>query len=104
MMGSSPGLGTPIGGNANGGGDLGGGPVVGVASSSTKASIRVFRQQTHYNQWEFLYDPLEDSGIGANTGAGLAQQPGTTNLNGATPIGSPSPTSPTSPGYNTPQQ
>jgi type II secretory pathway pseudopilin PulG len=100
---NSTGIGSPMGGGT--GADLGGGPIVGVASSSTKASIRLFRQQTHYNQWEFLYDPLEDTGMGANSGAGLAQQPGTTNLNGASPIGSPSPTSPTSPNYPTsPQQ
>ena len=94
-------IGSPIGGGT--GTDLGGGPIVGVASSSSKESIRLYRKQTHYNQWEFIYDPLSDSGLGVNTGAGMIQQPGQTNLNGASPIGGP--TSPTSPNAPTsPQQ
>jgi len=36
---------------------FGGGPIVGVASSSTKPTIREFERKNHYNQWLFFYDP-----------------------------------------------
>ncbi len=78
VNGASPIGSTPIGSD---GMPSGGGPVVGVASSSTKESIRLFRKQSHYNQWEFIYDPLEDSG--ANTGVGMVPQQGQNNINGA---------------------
>jgi type II secretory pathway pseudopilin PulG len=84
--------GAPVGGEN---GNIGGGPIVGVASGSTKASIRLFRQQTHYNQWEFIYDPLED--VGNNTGTGIAQQPIPIQGNGGAP-GSPLAPSSTGPG------
>ncbi len=31
--------------------------IVGVASNSTRASIRLYKGHTQYNEWEFLYDP-----------------------------------------------
>jgi type II secretory pathway pseudopilin PulG len=92
---TNPGPANPNGTTGNQpGADLGGGPIVGVASSSEKASIRLFRQQAHYNQWEFIYDPVED--VGTNTGAGLAQQPFPIQGNGGAP-GSPLAPSSTSP-------
>lgn len=39
---------------------FGGAPIVGVASKNTKASIKEYKKQKHYNEWEFVYDPLED--------------------------------------------
>ena len=53
------------------------GPIVGVSSTSPKESIRVYKKQTHYNQWEFVYDPNSEALIGAGAGGG-----GQTNLNG----------------------
>lgn len=41
---------------------FGGGPIVGVASSSKAKSIREFNNKDHYDQWQFLYDPSTDSG------------------------------------------
>ena len=56
------------------------GPIVGVASISKKESIREFKKQKHYNQWEFVYNPAADmGGIGGNTGSGMLQQNGNTN-------------------------
>lgn len=72
---------------------LGGGPIVGVASKSTKASIKEYKQQKHYNEWEFVYDPVEDlmssaSLLGGGQGAsGNLNGPGS---NGTTTPGSPS--------------
>jgi type II secretory pathway pseudopilin PulG len=36
---------------------FGGGPIVGVASTSTAKSIRVFYQKNHYKDWLFIYVP-----------------------------------------------
>jgi type II secretory pathway pseudopilin PulG len=41
---------------------FGGGPIVGVVSTSKEASIRSFNKKDHYNQWQFIYDPTSDRG------------------------------------------
>ncbi|MBV8673533.1 MAG: type II secretion system protein [Acidobacteriaceae bacterium] len=56
------------------------GPIIGVSSTSPKESIRVYKKQTHYNQWEFVYDPnAEALGGGGIPQGGINGQPG---LNG----------------------
>lgn len=95
---TSPATGTSTGTNSNGSGssfgnfgsfgqNLPGAPIVGVGLPSTAASLKVFRKQTHYNQWEFIYDPSQDlGGAMGQTGAGVLQQPGASNgVNGTTP-------------------
>lgn len=75
---------SPFGGQST----FGAGGIVGVSPASTKQSIYVFKKKDHYNQWEFLYSPLQEMqgfggagapGMGA-PGAGLGQpgsgQPG----------------------------
>lgn len=42
------------------GSSLGGGPIVGVGLPSPKASLLDYKKQTHYNKWEFVYNPIED--------------------------------------------
>lgn len=39
---------------------LGAGPIVGVGIPSTKASLLAYKKQTHYNKWEFVYNPIAD--------------------------------------------
>ena len=39
---------------------FGGGPIVGVASTSTQRSIKELNEKDHYNDWEFVYDPRLD--------------------------------------------
>jgi type II secretory pathway pseudopilin PulG len=39
---------------------FGGGPIVGVASTSKAKSIREFNHKNHYNDWQFIYDPTMD--------------------------------------------
>ena len=61
----------------------GGGPIVGVVSTSKKETIRVFNKKNHYNQWQFIYDPNSDRGGLLNTPAqpplqGVAPQLGQT--------------------------
>ncbi len=53
---------------------LGGGPIVGVASTSKKKSIREFNKKNHYKDWQFIYDPSSDRG-------GLLNTPAQPNLN-----------------------
>ena len=57
----------PFGGNGFGSGvfgsgsgsnaTLGGGPIIGVASTSTAKSIKELNGKDHYNDWKFFYDP-----------------------------------------------
>jgi type II secretory pathway pseudopilin PulG len=41
---------------------LGGGGIVGVASTNTQESIRVYNKKDHYNEWLFAYNPSQDRG------------------------------------------
>ncbi len=63
---------------------FGGGPMVGVASTSKEKSIRVFNKKEHYNEWQFIYDPSTDRG-------GILTTPNQPSLQGAgiTPTGVP---------------
>lgn len=93
-----------------GGQVFGGGPIVGVASTSKAKSIRVFNKKEHYNEWVFLYDPRLDRanvllkgpvqpdatagmGAGMNLGGSLPGQPG----GNPTPTGRPAPQQPQPP-------
>ena len=60
---------------------FGGGPIVGVASTSTQESLKELNGKNHYNDWEFFYDPRFDVGPGG-VPLGTQQQPGAP---GATP-------------------
>ena len=60
---------------------FGGGPIVGVASTSTQESVKELNGKNHYNDWEFFYDPRFDVGPGG-VPLGVPQQPG---VQGATP-------------------
>ena len=41
---------------------FGGGPILGVASTSKAKSVRVFYDKNHYNDWLFIYVPQADRG------------------------------------------
>ena len=66
---------------------FGGGPIIGVASTSHAASIREFNKKNHSNDWYFIYDPSLDRGglvrgpaqpPLAGTGGSVVGQPGAT--------------------------
>jgi type II secretory pathway pseudopilin PulG len=73
---------------------FGGGPIVGVASTSKDTTIREFNKKKKYNQWQFVYDPTTDRGgliltpnqpqlqLAANP-MGPNGQPGSSNTNGS---------------------
>jgi type II secretory pathway pseudopilin PulG len=70
---------------------FGGGPIVGVASTSKAPSIREFNHKNHYNQWQFIYDPTMDRG-------GLIITPAQPPLQVSTTVQQPNSSSPNSPG------
>ncbi len=64
---------------------FGGGPIVGVASTSKKDTIREFNHKNHYNQWQFIYDQ-------ATSRSGIINGPAQPPLQGAVPAaGAPAP-------------
>ena len=86
-----------FGGSIQGGGTF----IVGVASSSHKASIRIWNQKTHYDEWEFIGVDLGALGIatsipglpqGASGPPGQGGQPST--------FGQPPTGNPVTPGQN----
>jgi len=86
---------------------FGGGGIIGVSPGSPKQSILVYKKKTHYNEWEFFYDPrveqmmqggnlgtgLPSSTTGGTTGSGIGGSTGTTGSStggttgGSTPTG-----------------
>jgi type II secretory pathway pseudopilin PulG len=66
---------------------FGGGAIVGVASSSEKESLKEINGKSHYNEWQFVYDPTQDPSM----------RRGTTGVPGANPI---QPGTGTRPGVN----
>ncbi|MDR3734986.1 MAG: type II secretion system protein [Acidobacteriaceae bacterium] len=42
---------------------FGGGGIIGFSPGSTKQSILIYKTKDHYNDWEFVYDPLADFSI-----------------------------------------
>jgi type II secretory pathway pseudopilin PulG len=76
---------------------FGGGPIVGVISSSKKESIREFNHKKKYSEWQFIYDPGSDRGGLLSTpnqpplqGFGnQLGQPGQPGNSGNTPFGAP---------------
>jgi type II secretory pathway pseudopilin PulG len=70
---------------------VGGAPIVGVGLLDKKTSIKIYKKQTHYNQWEFVYDPTQNTVTaaagninGSSNGTGMT---GGTGANGGTSNG-----------------
>jgi type II secretory pathway pseudopilin PulG len=60
-----PSFGSPAGGmfgSSGTGAVFGGGPILGVASTSQKQGIHEFDNKSKYSQWLFVYDPNQDRG------------------------------------------
>ncbi len=65
---------------------VGGAPIVGVGLLSKNTSIKVYRKQTHYNQWEFVFDPSQNN-VGAVASTGVTPTTNGTGVNGSTGTG-----------------
>ena len=75
----------PSTGLDSGGQTFGGVGIIGFSPNSPKQSILVFKKKNHYNEWEFIYDPLTDmTTMGGNTGM-IGQPAG--GMSGSSPIG-----------------
>jgi len=112
--------GNPVSGGSTFGANgqtFGGGGVIGVESTNPKLGILIWKKKTHFNEWEFWYDPNADQmmisnnagAIGTPAGAaGNSVFGGGINSTGAAPqsqFGQPtSPTTPPTTQGTTPQQ
>ena len=106
---TQPGGGGPLGSlntsNIGNGQTVGGGQIIGVASTSKKQAIKEFNDKDHYDEWYFVYDlRLEQSGGtgvtvaeprvggGSTTGGGTSgASPGGTSPGQPQPTGTPQP-------------
>ena len=61
---------------------VGGAPIVGVGLTDKKTSIKIYKKQTHYNEWEFVFDPNQ-SAMDAMAGATTATNGAGTTMNGS---------------------
>ena len=85
---TTPGTSGTTGTSGSGSGQtFGGGGIIGVESTSTKLAILEYKKKKHYNEWEFVYDPLADrvtisNNLGTNaTGSNSSNGPSTANGN-----------------------
>ncbi|HKD80235.1 MAG TPA: hypothetical protein VKH81_11120 [Candidatus Angelobacter sp.] len=87
-------------GNGNTGQTIGGGQIIGVASTSKKEGIKEFNDKDHYNDWFFVYDlRLEQAGgtgvtvaaprVGVDTSGGQQGQQQQTGTPAPSPQGTP---------------
>ncbi len=78
---------------------FGGGGIIGFSPNSPKQSILVYKKKNHYNEWEFVYDPIIDQMMqGGNTGTIGTPVSATSTPIGGTPTtttANPSPTTTT---------
>jgi type II secretory pathway pseudopilin PulG len=76
---------------------FGGAGIIGFSPNSPKASIMVYKKKTHYDEWEFVYDPKAEQmmsmpGGGLNNNAGINNNPSNSGsgLTGSNPgVGAP---------------
>lgn len=84
----------------------GGGPIIGVASTSKGKGIKEFNGSSEYDNWLFVYDPRLEQGPSGGGGVTVASPRSATPTNGAVPAGvvaAPPPTgTPTPPTGGTP--
>lgn len=74
-------IGTGLGANAQGGG-----PIIGVVSTSKNKSIKEFNGNSEYDEWLFVYDPRLEQGPGGG-GITIASPRTGSPTNGAVPAG-----------------
>lgn len=92
-------FGTPGGQNGQ---PIGGAGIIGFSPMSPKQSIFVYKKKSHYNEWEFFYDPLADQMMMQNGNGGITPpiQGGAPGINpnpGPAPAPAPAPTPETQP-------
>jgi type II secretory pathway pseudopilin PulG len=66
---------------------FGGAGIIGFSPNSPKQSILVYKKKNHYNEWEFVYDPLSEQTVISSSAGAIGQPAGST----------PNPTTPSTP-------
>jgi type II secretory pathway pseudopilin PulG len=66
--------------------------LTGVASKVDEPSLRVYNGGTDYNQWEFIWNPIEDQARAVQQGLGQIQAPNLLGPTGASGAGAAAPT------------
>jgi type II secretory pathway pseudopilin PulG len=64
---STPGTATGLSGQT-----FGGAGIMGFSPNSPKQSILVYKKKNHYNEWEFVYDPIAEQMLMQGGGGGAA--------------------------------
>jgi hypothetical protein len=82
---------------------FGGAGIIGFSPNSPKQSILIYKKKNHYNEWEFVYDPLADRTV-VSSSSGAGGQSAGSMTNGSPGFGSSSTTQGTGSTTNTPQQ
>ena len=87
---------------------FGGAGIIGFSPMSPKQSILVYKKKSHYNEWEFVYDPLADMMTipGGGNAPGVPLQPGAPGAPGGGPppvVQPPMPTTPVNDPIQPPQ-
>jgi type II secretory pathway pseudopilin PulG len=62
---------------------FGGAGIIGFSPASPRESILIFKKKNHYNEWEFVYDPLTDMRTVSGNSGNIGQPASST----STPIG-----------------
>jgi type II secretory pathway pseudopilin PulG len=67
--------GTTAGGTSGSGQTFGGAGIIGFSPNSPKKSLMVYKKKEHYNEWEFVYDPIAEQQMMMGAGnSGLGSQ------------------------------
>jgi type II secretory pathway pseudopilin PulG len=82
---------------------FGGAGIIGFSPNSPKQSIMVYKKKNHYNEWEFVYDPITEQMMsGGNTGTIGQPASSTTTPIGGTSSSTSTTTTPTNTSSTTP--
>jgi hypothetical protein len=97
--GSTTGSGTGLSGQT-----FGGAGIIGFSPNSTRQSILVYKKKNHYNEWEFVYDPIAEQmmQMGGALGANGRQGTGLSGSGSGSGFGSGGPTGGTNPSGSVP--
>lgn len=90
---STTGASSTTGSSDSAGRTFGGAGIIGFTPDSSKASILIFKKKTHFNDWEFVYDPLADMKTQSG-GIGTGKPITDTSTPNSTPSSTPPPPGP----------
>lgn len=69
---------TSASGSSTSGQTFGGGGIIGFSPNNAKQSIMIYKKKNHYNEWEFVYDPLSEQKVISSSTGSVGQSSSTT--------------------------